>query len=168
MTQKVRRKKKGKSDKTPSLTRRQFCNGLALTGAGLVVAAQGVSDAAQAQTPGVGYPPMKIEGASELMPGSAMLFAYPRACDAAILARTDERSFYAYSQKCSHLGCSVHFSRVVNRLDCPCHRGSFDVKSGVAVAGPPRRALDEIILQIRGGEVWAVGRRNEIDIPIVV
>lgn len=113
------------------------------------------------------YPPVKIEGASTLQPGSAMLFNYPRASDPAILARTDDRTFYAYSQKCPHLGCSVHFSRFGNRMECPCHRGSFDVKSGGALGGPPRRGLDEIILQVRGGEVWAIGRRTELDNPVV-
>lgn len=152
-----------------TLTRRKFCNGLVLSGAGLAIAAQGtVAAGAKPQVRGVSYPPMKIQGASELMPGSAMLFNYPRNSDPAILARTDDHNFYAYSQKCSHLGCSVHFSRAVNRLDCPCHRGSFDVRSGGAVNGPPRRGLDEIILQLRGGEVWAIGRRSELDNPIVV
>ena len=148
------------------LNRRQFCSGMALTTAGVIAATEMLSERAHAKSQSIAYPPMRIEGASSLLPGTALLFTYPRPNDAAILARTDDKSFYAYSQKCSHLGCSVHFSRALNRMECPCHRGAYDVKSGVAVQGPPRRALDEIILQVRGGEVWAVGRRSEIDNPI--
>lgn len=152
-----------------SVTRRGFCNGLLLTGAGLVAVAAGggMAEDVVGQSRGVAYPPLRIDGAGALMPGSALFFNYPRTCDPAILARTDDGSYYAYSQKCSHLGCSVKFSRALNRLDCPCHRGSYDVKTGVVVDGPPRRALDEIILAVRGAEVWAVGRRTEIDNPVV-
>ena len=147
--------------------RRRFCSDIALTTAGMVVATEVLSERTYAKSQSVAYPPMRIEGASALRPGTALLFNYPRPNDAAILARTDDRSFYAYSQKCPHLGCSLHFSRVMNQLECPCHQGCFDVRSGLVVQGPPRRALDEIILQVRGGEVWAVGRRSEVDNPIV-
>jgi Rieske Fe-S protein len=158
-----------RSEQNQSLTRRGFCNGLLLTGAGLMmVAGTGMSESVVGQRRGVAYPPMKIDGAGALMPGSALFFNYPRTCDPAILARTDDGSYYAYSQKCSHLGCSVKFSRAFNRLDCPCHRGSYDVKTGLVLNGPPQRGLDEIILQVRGAEVWAVGRQTQIDNPIAV
>jgi nitrite reductase/ring-hydroxylating ferredoxin subunit len=150
-----------------ALTRREFCGELAGTTAAVVAGSTLLVDDAQAQYPAVAYPPTKIEGASALLPGSALLFNYPQPRDAAILVRTDERSFYAYSQKCPHLGCSIHFSSGMNRLECPCHQGSFDVKSGLCLDGPSRRALNEIVLQVRGGEVWAVGRRREIENPIV-
>ena len=150
------------------MSRRGFCGSMLITGAGLAAAGQIVRAAGGRQSRVVAHPPMKIDGAAGLLPGSALFFNYPRPFDAAILARTDDGNYYAYSQKCSHLGCSVHFSRALSRLDCPCHRGSYDVKSGMVVEGPPRRPLDEIILLMRGGEVWAVGRRTEIDNPIVV
>jgi Rieske Fe-S protein len=148
------------------LTRRGFCSGMLLSSAALVASRRAVANEDSAQSRVVAYPPMKIQGASELRPGNALLFNYPRINNPAILARTDDGSYYAYTRKCSHLGCALHFSRSFNRLDCPCHRGSFDVKSGFVVDGPPRRPLDEIILQIRGAEVWAVGRRTEIDNPV--
>jgi hypothetical protein len=48
---------------------------------------------------------MKIEGAEALMPGSSVLFSYPSRNDPAVLVRTQD------GQKCSHLGCSIHFDR---------------------------------------------------------
>ena len=35
------------------------------------------------------------------------------------------------------------------------------MKSGFVLAVPPKRPLDKIMLQLRGGQVWAVGRRSE-------
>jgi Rieske Fe-S protein len=42
-------------------------------------------------------------------------------------------------------------------LRCPCHHGLFDLATGRPLAGPPRRPLDRIRLDIRGGEIFAVG-----------
>lgn len=144
------------------LTRRGFCNGLVLASAALVVA----ENASASKAPGRGSaalpdPPIRIEGAEALMPGSSLLFSYPGVNDPAILVRARDGNFHAYCQKCSHLGCSVYFERNLDRLECPCHKGAYDVRSGFVLAGPPKRPLDEIILQLRGGQVWAVGRRSE-------
>jgi Rieske Fe-S protein len=143
------------------LTRREFCNCLVLTSTGLLIAATApVSEAAGQQDQLLAYPPLKIEGAERLMPGSSLYFAYPRTTDPAILVRAEDGQFYAYGQKCSHMGCSIYFERASRRLDCPCHRGAYDAQTGSVLMGPPMRPLDLIVLQVRaGGEVWAVGRR---------
>ena len=144
------------------IARRDFCNGLVLASAALVVAENGsASSAASLRRAALPDPAMRIEGAEALMPGSSLLFSYPRTDDPAILVRTRDGNYHAYCQKCSHLGCSVYFVRDLDRLECPCHKGAYDVKNGFVLAGPPKRPLDEIILQVRGGQVWAVGRRSE-------
>jgi Rieske Fe-S protein len=43
------------------------------------------------------------------------------------------------------------------RFFCPCHLGSFDLASGRPLAGPPRRPLPRIVLENRGGILYAVG-----------
>ncbi|MCM3903918.1 MAG: Rieske (2Fe-2S) protein [Pyrinomonadaceae bacterium] len=142
------------------ITRRRFCNGLLLTSTGLLFAATTpVSEAAARQEPLLAYPPLRIEGAERLMPGSSLYFVYPRATDPAILVRAEDGQYYAYSQRCSHMGCSIYFERASRRLECPCHKGAFNTQTGFVLNGPPLRPLDLIVLQIRaGGEVWAVGR----------
>ena len=36
-----------------------------------------------------------------------------------------------------------------------CEHGAFDARMGQVMFGPPRRPLDEIVLQMRaGGQVW--------------
>lgn len=142
------------------LTRRDFCNGLLLSSTGLLIAATTpVSEAAAQQEPLLAYPPLRIDGSERLMPGSSLYFAYPRRSDPAILMRAEDGQFYAYGQKCSHMGCSIYFDGASRRFECPCHKGAFDPQTGFVLFGPPTRPLDPIVLQMRaGGEVWAVGR----------
>jgi Rieske Fe-S protein len=145
------------------VTRREFCDSLALASAALVVAAPGLTaNAAVPQDdPALAYPPLKIEGAERLLPGSALYFTYPTRRDPAVLARAADGQFYAFSQKCTHRGCSVYFDPGRGCLECPCHKGAFDLRSGDAMYGPPPRPLDQISLQMRaGGEIWATGKRG--------
>ena len=138
-------------------SRRGFCNGLLLTSAALVIAGKEASSTPAAQADVIANPLVKIQGAEALMPGSSLPFNYPTRNDPSILVRTQEGRYYAYSQRCSHLGCSIHFDRNQRCLQCPCHQGAYDVESGAVLFGPPKRSLDQIFLQMRGGEVWAVG-----------
>jgi Rieske Fe-S protein len=101
----------------------------------------------------------KIEGAELLMLGYAMTFRYPSERDLAILVRTRDGLYHAYTQNCTHQGCPVNFERAHDRLECPCHQGAYDLQTGEHLYGPPRRPLTRIHLELRpGGEVWAVGQ----------
>lgn len=142
------------------VTRREFCNFLGLTSAALFVGATGFAGKSMLdarQTPA--FAPAKIEGAEALMPGSALNFRYPTEKDSAILIRTATGEYQAYGQKCTHLACPVYYERHHGRLECPCHEGAFDVATGNVLYGPPPRPLDVIELEVRGGEIWAVGRK---------
>jgi Rieske Fe-S protein len=142
----------------PNIPRRVFCNTLLLTSAGLALAARDLNG--QPKSTSLRYPPVKIEGAERVLPGSFLYFNYPRANDPAVLVRAEDGEYLAYSRKCAHLGCSVDFENERRCLECPCHRGIYDARTGYVVYGPPPRPLDQIVLQMRaGGEVWAVGRR---------
>lgn len=142
------------------LTRRDFGTGLLLSSTGLLIAmTTPVLEAGAQQEPLLAYPPLRIDGAERLMPGSSLYFAYPRRSDPAIVVRAVDGQFYAYGQKCSHMGCSIYFDGASRRFECPCHKGAFDPQTGFVLFGPPTRPLDPIVLQMRaGGEVWAVGR----------
>jgi Rieske Fe-S protein len=148
------------ADWETKLTRRSFCNTAVLVSAGLMLAA----DEARSQQPNeqqslLAYPPVKIEGAERVMPGSSLYFSYPKSNDPAVLLRTMDGQYLAFSRKCAHLGCSIDFDKAQRCLVCPCHRGVYDSRTGYVVYGPPPRPLDQIILQVRaGGEIWAVGR----------
>ena len=142
------------------VTRREFCNFLALTSTALFVSAAGfAAKAALDSRRAESFTPLKIKGAEALAPGSALNFRYPTEDDTAILVRTREGEYHAYGQKCTHLACPVYFERQRQRLECPCHEGGFDVRTGNVLYGPPPRPLDRIVLEARGAEVWAVGRK---------
>lgn len=146
------------TDEPSHTNRRTFCTGLMLSSAGLVVAGPDLIKAKAAQDSTVAYPPRRIEGAEALLPGSCLYFNYPTRNDPAVLLRSSDGEYKAYSRRCSHAGCSVDFDPSGKCLKCPCHRGTFDAQLGNVMFGPPRRPLDAIILQMRaGGQVWATG-----------
>ena len=156
-------------NKLSHATRRAFCADLLLTSTGLVLAAPTVSKIVAAQDSMVVYPPRKIEGAETLLSGSCLYFNYPTRSDPAVLLRSNEGEYRAYSRRCSHAGCSVEFDAPRRCLKCPCHHGAFDARLGQVMFGPPRRPLDEIVLQVRaGGQVWAVGKSFGSNTEIVV
>lgn len=153
------------------LSRRAFFKELLLTSAVLMVATPKVAEAAP-QDSMVVYPPRKIDGAESMLPGSSLYFNYPTTSDPAVLLRSSDGEYRAYSRRCSHAGCSVDFDPQSRCLKCPCHHGQFDGRMGRVMFGPPRRPLDEIVLQVRaGGLIWAVGKsfgRNMENIAQVV
>lgn len=153
------RQSEDKSDKLSHTTRRTFCTNVMLTSAGLVLAAPNLSKVIAAQEREVAYPPRRIEGAETLLPGGSLYFNYPTRNDPAVLLRASDGEYKAYSRRCSHAGCSVDFDPSGKCLKCPCHLGRFDARMGYVTFGPPRRPLDEIIVQMRaGGQLWAVGK----------
>jgi nitrite reductase/ring-hydroxylating ferredoxin subunit len=98
----------------------------------------------------------RIARLDRLAPGEAMQFAYGG--EDALLMRLPGGELVAYSSKCTHLACAVVPDLERGRIACPCHHGYFDAASGRPIAGPPNRPLPRIVLETRGGWVWAVGR----------
>lgn len=99
----------------------------------------------------------RVASMADLPVGGAIVFAYPAEHDPCLLVRLGVREVVAFSQKCTHLSCAV-----IPRVDegifhCPCHEGRFDLRSGVPLAGPPRRPLPRVLLDIRGTDIYAVG-----------
>jgi Rieske Fe-S protein len=105
-----------------------------------------------------GRPPIrKIASLSDVPVGGVLTFAYPEPQDSCLLVRTGEDRFLAYSQKCTHLSCAVVPNLPESCLHCPCHNGTFDLATGAPTAGPPRRPLPRITLEIRDGGLYATG-----------
>jgi nitrite reductase/ring-hydroxylating ferredoxin subunit len=105
-----------------------------------------------------GRPEMKRIATLDTLPaGGAQTFSYPGPQDDCVVVRTASDRLVAYSQKCTHLSCAVRPRVDEGTLHCPCHEGLFDLESGRPIAGPPRRPLDVVRLQIRGNDIFAVG-----------
>jgi nitrite reductase/ring-hydroxylating ferredoxin subunit len=94
-----------------------------------------------------------------LPPGGALMFDYPGAEDNCLLLRPEADRVVAYDQKCTHLSCAVVPAIEAGCLNCPCHRGRFDLETGRPLAGPPRRPLPRVVLEVdrASGIVRAVG-----------
>jgi Rieske Fe-S protein len=105
-----------------------------------------------------GGPPIaRIASLGDVRAAGVMTFTYPGPQDDCVLIRTADNGLVAYSQKCTHLSCAVRPVMSERTLQCPCHDGLFDLPSGRPIAGPPRRPLDRVHLEVRGTEIYATG-----------
>ena len=98
-----------------------------------------------------------IAGVEEVPVGGAMTFSYPEGSTPRLLVRVGPRRFVAYDQQCTHLQCPVVPRVAEGKLHCPCHNGWFDLQTGQPLAGPPRRPLPRVLLEIRDDTVYATG-----------
>jgi Rieske Fe-S protein len=99
----------------------------------------------------------KVVALADLAVGGSIVFDYPTAHDPCLLIRTAEDRLLAYSQSCTHLACAVVPRPAEHCIHCPCHNGYFDLQSGRPTAGPPRRPLPKVLLEVRQGVVYATG-----------
>lgn len=105
-----------------------------------------------------GQPPrLKIASLAAVPIGGVVEFHYPTANDPCLLVRPDQNTLLAYSQVCTHLACAVQPKMEQGQFHCPCHNGWFDMATGEPTAGPPRRPLPRINLEVRDGAIYAVG-----------
>lgn len=91
----------------------------------------------------------------EMKEGDVRAFHYPHEDDQCLLVCLGTDSFVAYDQKCTHLSCAVVPQQENNCLHCPCHHGYFDLATGRPTAGPPRRPLTRITLEIVDNVIYA-------------
>lgn len=71
-----------------------------------------------------------------------------------ILVHTEEGQFYSYEQKCTHLSCAVYYKPGTGKIECPCHSGYFDVKTGNVLQGPPPRPLKKLDVVLEGDKIY--------------
>ncbi|MCI0398465.1 MAG: Rieske (2Fe-2S) protein [Chloroflexi bacterium] len=102
-------------------------------------------------------PVQEIARVEDIPIGGTLIFKYPEDSPARLLVRVDEEIFVAYEQQCTHLTCPVIPEVEAGELHCPCHEGVFDLFTGRPLAGPPRRPLARITLDLRDGRVFATG-----------
>ena len=139
------------------VSRRDFTKFMVLTSFAFVVGqvwimAQSILRRRQPPPPG-----QRIMALANLPVGGAKAFTYPQEQDTCLLVRLDETTLVAYDQRCTHLSCAVIPQPEQKRFLCPCHEGSFDMATGRPLAGPPRRPLPRVKLEVREGIIYATG-----------
>jgi Rieske Fe-S protein len=102
-------------------------------------------------------PGRRIASIDDVAVGATLVFSYPGEHDPCVLVRLSASELVAYSQQCTHLSCAVIPRPEQGVLHCPCHEGLFDLRTGAPRAGPPRRPLPRILLEIRGRDIYATG-----------
>ena len=140
------------------VARREFTKFLVLTSFAFVVGQLWIVVENFARKRRGKHPIRRIAAVSAIPIGSAHVFHYPEAHDTCIVVRTGAQSYVAYDQRCTHLSCAVVPDVARNQFHCPCHHGFFDLATGIPTAGPPRRPLERILLEIRDGHLYATGR----------
>jgi Rieske Fe-S protein len=136
--------------------RREFTKFLVLT-SGAFVTGQcwiGLMSSLRSDQP---LPEKMLATAAELPPGGVVEFRYPTDDHPCLLLRLADGQLVAYGQQCTHLSCAVIPEPQQGVFRCPCHNGFFEIKEGRPVAGPPRRPLPRIQLQVRDGVIYATG-----------
>ena len=75
------------------------------------------------------------------------------------LEATIEGQTVAYSDICTHAGCSVSDSdSTPGQMKCPCHSGEYDPKQGCkVVGGPPPRPLAQLPIALDGENIVVSG-----------
>jgi Rieske Fe-S protein len=139
------------------VSRRDFAKFLVLT-SGAMAVGQGFLVAQSAVRRSASPPePRPIAREDQVAKGQAIRFDFPEPGEPCLLVRLDDGRLVAFGQKCTHLSCAVIPEPDAGRFLCPCHNGSFDLATGRPLAGPPRRPLPRIRLEVRDGIVYAVG-----------
>jgi cytochrome b6-f complex iron-sulfur subunit len=88
-----------------------------------------------------------VTKASQMEPNSGQVFKFGD--HPAILIRTPDGTFRAFTAVCTHLGCTVQYRSGQSDIWCPCHNGIYD-RYGQVVSGPPPRPLEEYKVNLRG------------------
>ncbi len=140
-------------------SRRQFLKFLGLTSLAFFTGTLGVALKALFEQGRVqALPAMRVASISDLPEGQSLNFHYPPDGYPAILIHLPGGRFVAYEQRCTHLLCPVLYQNDKRRIYCPCHEGVFDPATGERLAGPPPRPLNRIRLEVRGNDIYAVGK----------
>ena len=142
-------------DQDDAVTRRQLLRFAVYTSGALFAGTAGIALLSRVRREGPATR-VAIAREDELREGEARYFVYPEG-EQAVLVKARGGELVAFSQRCPHLSCAVVYQDDAQRFYCPCHEGAFEVRSGVPIAGPPRRPLARITLVREGGVVYAAG-----------
>ena len=89
----------------------------------------------------------------ELKNNAAKVFRF--GSEPAILIRTSDGNYRAFTAVCTHLGCTVQYRADLHEIWCPCHNGKYDLH-GRNVSGPPPRPLAQYQVHIQGEDIVVV------------
>lgn len=151
------------------MSRRQFllAGGAAVT----LVSLGGLPGSAEAaQAIKATYPRQKIASLSALKTGEPVTFNYPYPDVRNILVKLGApagagigaaRDVVAFNQQCTHMGGPLDGTYKAEHQvlgPCPLHLTTFDLtRHGMVVSGHATESLPQIVLEVKGDDIYAVG-----------
>lgn len=144
------------------VSRRDFAKLLAVVSGGMVIGNGAIAAKAAFSDPEKPKEKQKIGTIHDIPVGGTKSFVLQNDTVPYILIHTEENEFYAYEQKCTHLSCAVYYKPGTMKIECPCHNGWFDVKTGNVLQGPPPRALKKLEVILEGDDIYVQHPKNEI------
>jgi Rieske Fe-S protein len=144
-------------DEDQYVSRREFFKFMTLASGGLALGSAGLAAWSKAPRGELKFDEALIASTKDVPVGGSLQFSYPRPSDLCVLIQTKPGKYVAYSRRCTHLSCPLEVQTDQERLYCPCHNGAFSLEDGHVLQGPPPRPLPQIIIEIRGDQVFAKG-----------
>lgn len=141
------------------VSRREFTKFLCLVSGGMAVGSGWVAVKDRL------FPPHRIEGealvcnAADVPVGGTFPFTVAGSKIPFILIRLNDGSWRAFEQKCTHLSCAVFYQPAADKIQCPCHNGWFDARTGTVLQGPPPRPLKRLDVVIKDGQIYVTEPR---------
>ncbi len=136
------------------VSRREFTKFLCLVSGGMAVGSGWVAVKDRL------FPPHRIEGeefvckTEEVPVGGTRAFTVTGSKIPFILIHLNDGSWRAFEQKCTHLSCAVFYQPAADKIQCPCHNGWFDARTGNVLQGPPPRPLKRLEVLVKGDEIY--------------
>jgi cytochrome b6-f complex iron-sulfur subunit len=136
------------------VSRREFTKFLCLVSGGMAVGTGWVAVKDRL------FPPHRIHGeafvckADEVPAGGTRAFTVPGSKIPFILIHLNDGTWRAFEQKCTHLSCAVFYQPAADKIQCPCHNGWFDARTGNVLQGPPPRPLRRLEVIAKEAEIY--------------
>ena len=136
------------------VSRREFTKFLCLVSGGMAVGSGWVAVKDRL------FPPHRIQGeefvckTAEVPVGGTHAFTVSGSKTPFILIHLNDGSWRAFEQKCTHLSCAVFYQPAADKIQCPCHNGWFDARTGNVLQGPPPRPLKRLEVVVKGDEIY--------------
>ncbi len=92
-----------------------------------------------------------LPNADKLLKGSALMFKF--GVRPSLLIHHADDSWIALSAVCTHMGCTVAFNPATAQIECHCHGGKYDAKTGENISGPPPKPLKKFDITVGQGSV---------------
>jgi Rieske Fe-S protein len=140
------------------VNRREFARLLVFLSGGMTVGTAWVAAKDLLSSPRKLTADHRICGVDEVPVAGMLAFTLPGSDIPYIMIHLTDHEWRAFEQKCTHLSCAVYFNAASGKIECPCHSGFFDARTGNVLQGPPPRRLPSLAIEVRSDGVYAVAQ----------